>query len=706
MKKIERNLSEIVVTARKPLIETRPDKTIINVDASISNNGATAMEILEKSPGITVDKDGNISLRGKPGVMIMLDGKPTYLNGQDLTNLLKSMPAGTIDQIEIMTNPSAKYEASGNSGIINIKTKKNKQKGFNGSINLAYGQGIYAKTNNSITLNYRTGKFNVFSTISGNYRKDFQNIYIQRKYLNPDQSLNAIFQQNSFLPQEQQNYNAKLGVDFYASKKTTFGIVLTGITTPQTTDGINTSYLKDNMNVLDSIVVSTSKEKSKWRNGGINLNYTHEFDSTGRELSANLDYLNYNSEQEQHFSNITYMPDMAPIDSDYLYGQLPSQINIYSAKIDYTHPLKNGIKIESGLKSSYVSTNNVADYFNIVNNINEPDYTKTNTFQYKENINAAYINLNKQIKKWDLQAGLRLENTNYQGHQFGNPQHQDSLFKQSYTSLFPTLFTSYQANKKNQFTFSYGRRINRPDYEDLNPFLFFIDKYTYGSGNPFLKPSFANVLEVSHTYNQFLTTTLNYTYTKDLFTETFQQKDYTTIIQQGNFGTVNNVTLSETAQIPVTKWWTSVVYAEVNYNSYKGLLYGDYVNVDADNFLININNQFTFSKGWSAELSGFYRTKGIEGQILIDPLGELNIGVQKKVLKDKGSVKLNVRDILNTHHVTGNINFQNTEAYFNQNSDNRIITLGFNYRFGKIANAVKRKTGGATDEQNRVKGSN
>ncbi|MEO6550770.1 MAG: outer membrane beta-barrel protein [Ferruginibacter sp.] len=704
---IDKSLKEVTITSKKLLIERKIDRTVVNVDAAISNEGSTALEVLEKSPGVTVDKDGNISLKGKQGVMVMLDGKPSYLTGPELANMLRSMPSSNLDQIEIMTNPSAKYDAAGNSGIINIKTKKNKQKGFNGSVNLAYGQGVFEKTNNSLNLNYRNGKFNIFGNISGNYRENFNTLTIRRKYKNEDQSLNAIFEQTSNEMRFNNNYNAKIGADFYATKKTTFGFVVTGFTTPSNQVANNTSYLKSNTGVIDSIVTAASSEKSSWKNGAVNLNFRHQFDSTGREISADFDYLTYNSHKDQNFTNTSYTPDWITKNQDKLMGELPSLINIYTGKIDYTHPLKNGLKIESGLKTSFVETDNTAGYYNIIGGAKMADYEKTNQFVYKENINAAYLNMNKQIKKWGLQGGLRLENTNYNGRQFGNPQRQDSAFKKSYTGLFPTMFVSYAASEKNQFGFSYGRRINRPDYEDLNPFLFFLDKYTYGSGNPFLKPSYAHTFELSHTFRQLFTTTINYSDTKDLFSETFEQKGYATIVKQGNFGSAKNASISENAQIGVTKWWTSIIYSEYNYSHYTGLLNGENINIKAGNFLVNVNNQFKLKKGWSAELSGFYRTSGIEGQIIIRPMGQLNAGVQKQILKNKGTLKLNVRDMLYTMTATGDIKFQRTEAYFRNKRDSRIATISFGYRFGKpIKGVEKRKTGGAGTEQNRVKGGN
>jgi iron complex outermembrane receptor protein len=704
---VDKDLKDVTVISKKAFIERKIDKTVVNVDASVTNAGSTAMDVLEKSPGVTVDKDGNISLKGKQGVMIMLDGKPSFLSGAELANLLRNMSAANLDQIEIMTNPSAKYDAAGNSGIINIKTKKNKQKGMNGSLTLGYGQGVYAKTNNSLNLNYRNGKFNIFSTLSVNQRKNYQHLDIKRVYKNMDQSVTAIFDQNARMLHNNGSNSAKIGVDYYASKKTTIGFVVSGFINPEKQTNLNTSYLKNGFGIVDSVAVSTGSEDGSWKNGAINFNLRHQFDSTGREFTMDIDYMDYNATKTQPFSNIIYLPNGTVSNSNQLVGELPSVIKIYSAKADYTHPVKNIVKIETGIKTSFVNTDNTAGYFNIINDVKHPDYEKSNRFRYKENINAAYFNASKEIKKWGFQAGLRLENTNYSGNQFGNPQRTDSSFTKSYVGLFPTMFVSYNANEKNQFSFSYGRRINRPAYEDLNPFMFYLDKYTYGEGNPFLRPSYANVLEMSHTFQQWLTTTVNYSHTKDLFSEIFEPRGYATVIKQGNLASADNASISVSAQKPLTKIWTLIVYSEANYSQYKGLTFGNSEKRTGNTYLVNINNQFKFNKGWSAELSGFYRTKGIEGQVSINPLSQVNAGVQKEILKKKGTLKLNIRDAFFSMVQNGKLDILNTDASFHQYGDSRVVSLNFTYRFGKSIKGVqKRKTGGAGDEQNRIKGVN
>lgn len=708
-----KEMEAVTVVHRKAFIEQKIDKTVVNVDAAVTNVGATALEVLEKSPGVMVDKDGNISLKGKQSVMVMMDGRPTYLTGEQLANLLKSMPASSIDQIELVTNPSAKYDAAGNSGIINIKTKKNKQKGFNGTLTLNYGQGAYWKTNNSLNLNYRTGKFNFFANGGYSIWNSFQELNINRKFSDANsKELNAIFEQTSFMKNENKNYNMKIGADYYLSKKTTLGLVLNGNFSPEKQNGLNTSYMMNSSSQTDSIITATSSNRDLWKNRSVNVNMRHQFDSTGKELTADLDYITYGSNSEQLFVNTIYDPNWTAKSVENLRGRLPIDIDIYSAKLDYTQPLKKGAKMEAGLKTSIVNTTNVAGYTNLTDGSWAPDYDKSNNFDYKENILAGYLNYNRQIKKFGIQAGLRYEHTSYEGFQFGNPQRADSSFKRSYGSLFPTLFVSYAANDKNQLAMSYGRRIDRPAYQDLNPFLFFLDKYTYGRGNPYLQPQFTHNIEFTHTYNSFLTTTLNYSYTKDFFSETFSQgnpqfnePEYATIVRQGNIGSRQNAGVSVSAQIPVQKWWTAILYINYNYSQFKGELNNETIDVAAGTLMTNINNQFKFKKGWSAELSGWYRSKGVEGQILIDPMGAAAAGVSKQILKSKGTLKLNVRDMFYTQKVKGTINFQTTNASFMNLRDTRVVNLSFVYRFGKPIKGTqpRRKIGGANDEQNRVK---
>ncbi len=704
-----KDLQGVTVSTKKPFIEQKLDKTVINVDASPSNAGTSVLDLLEKSPGIAVDKDGNISLKGKQGVMIMLDGKPTYLGGQDLTNMLKNMASSNLEQIEIMTNPPAKYDASGNSGVINIKTKKNKMHGFNGSLTTGYSQGVYPKTNNSINLNYRSAKFNYFGNASHNYNKGFGELLIMRNFRDMNTGdLLAIFDQKASSARNYNNYNYKAGFDYFLNKKTTLGVVVNGFINTGTELTDNTTLIKDNNGGLVTRTTALNDVTVDFHNIGANFNLRHVFDSTGRELTSDVDYIHYVSGNSQYLSNHFFDNTGNKKGTDELLrGLLPASINIYSAKADYTQPLKGQAKLEAGLKSSYVETDNDAQYANWNGTVYMTDAGRSNHFLYKENINAAYVNFNKQFsKQWSAQLGLRAENTNMKGNQLSTGQ----SFSRDYTQVFPTVYIGYAPSDKNQFAISYGRRIDRPNYQDLNPFFYFLDKYTYQVGNPYLNPQFSHNIELNHTYKGFLTTSLNYSNTNDMIQDVLEQVDstHTTFVKKSNIAKRQNLGMSVSLGLPVTKWWRTNIYVNGFYNKYNGVVNGGYLAIEGSTFMTNIANQFTFKNGWGAEVSGFYRTKGLEGVIVPQAMGSLNLALSKQVLHNKGSVKLAVRDVLYTQQFNGYSKYQNIDVTIHQHRDSRVYNLSFTYRFGKGKPIQQqRRRGSAGDEQNRVQsGSN
>ena len=702
---LAKSLGGVTVTARKPLIEQKVDRTVLNVDASATNVGTSAMEVLEKSPGVSVDKDGNISLKGKQGVQVYIDGRPSYLSGTDLANYLRSLSSSQLDQIEIMTNPPAKYDAAGNSGIINIKTKKTKQFGYSGSISSTYSQGKYAKFNESFNFNYRKNKINFFTTLGYNNRKNFQELNIQRKFLESStKEIISHYDQVSKMRDNGESFNGKLGLDFYATKKTTFGAVVTGFYNPGTFGNRSDVLISDPNRVLLSQTLASANNERKWKNLSGNLNFRHAFDSSGRELTADLDYITYSSTNRQDLVNAYYNANGIPtIKADTLLGNLPQDINIYSAKMDYLHPLKKGAKFEAGVKTSFVRTDNNAVYDSVNYGIKVRDIGRSNHFIYEENVNAAYVNFSRPIsKKIFGQLGLRVENTNTKGKQITTNQQ----FERNYTQLFPTAFVQYKINEKHTLGLNYGRRIERPDYEDLNPFILFLDRYTFQQGNPNLKPQFAHNVELTHTFKGFLNTTLNYTNTTDIINDVLEQdaNKNETVIRKQNIARQRQYGISVSAGGQVTKWWTGNVYANVFNNLFKGVVNGDNVEIGATAAQFNVSNQFKFAKTWSAELGGFYTTGGADGVFRIRDFGMLNMGISKQVLKGKGTIRLNVRDMLYTQKIRGDIRYSNIDASFQQRRDSRQVAVGFTYRFNKgKVNAQKRKTGGASEEQNRVK---
>lgn len=708
---VGQNLKEVVITREKPFIERKIDRTVINVSNSITSAGSNALEVLEKSPGVTVDKDGKISLKGKDGVMVMMDGRPTYLNAQELSNLLKNMPASGIEQIEIMTNPSAKYDASGNSGVINIKTVKNKIKGTNGSISLSGSQSKNTRTSNSLNLNYRNGQINLFGNYSFSLWQNEQNMNLTRKFRNQtSKEIETIFDQQSQQKYFSPSHNVKIGMDFYASKKTTLGFVLTGYYSPETGDGLNTTYLKNKLNNTDSIVVSSTHSKESNKNLSANLNLRHQFDSTGKDFTLDLDFVTYDKRQDNSLTSDYLNPDYSKKrPSNILIGALPSKIKIYSLKADFTFPLSATTKLETGVKSSYVTTDNDAVYHIDKGSGSVLDYSKTNHFLYDENINAAYINFNTQVKKWGFQLGLRAENTNAKGKQFGNPTQPDSSFTKNYVNLFPTAYVTYQLNEKNTFSANFGRRVDRPNYADLNPFIYFLDEFTYNVGNTLLQPQFTNNFELSHTYSGFLTTTINYSKTKNAFSDVIKQitSERKTFQTKENIATKTNYGISVSAGFPLASFWNANIYTNLTNNHFKGELNGGMLDVENWLFFANMNHQFKLGKGWNAELSGFYRGKGIEGQIVVGELWRMDAGIQKQILDKKGTLKLSVRDIFNSMNtIDARVNYQDIDLNLSNKRESRFVSLTFAYRFGKPLKTPQRKVGGASDELKRIQTSN
>ncbi len=706
--KTAEKLDEVTVVAKIPVIERKIDRTVVNVEAMISSAGNNALELLEKSPGVMVNQNGTIMLKGKPGVLIYIDDKPTYLGGDALTNYLKSLPAATISQIEIMTNPPAKYDAAGNVGIINIITKKSKLKGFNASFSVNYGQGRYLKSSNNFNFNYRNNKVNVFGTLNGGRGLYFNDLYINRTYQNEDLSVKSHFNQNTKAFSTNNFGGLKLGVDFYATKKTTLGLTTNGWLTRSIDKSRNISLLSDASNTPTMTVIADNGETSDFKSGSLNFNLRHKFDSTGKMITVDLDYVRYGTLSDQSYLNNTYAPDGSLVLTDRLDGDLPATIDIYAFKTDYTHPLKKEGKFEAGFKASYTSIDNLVNYYTTVGGISTADYDKSNHFKYNEVINAAYLNFSRSYKRFAFQTGLRSEGTISAGNQLGNPVKPTARFNRDYLSVFPTAYLTYNLDsaENNQLAFSYGRRIDRPYYQDLNPFVRPLDKFTFYSGNPLLRPMFSQNMTFTYSYKSIFSTSLSYNRTKNEINETIEIDTNSLYFSRpGNIGQSQVLSLSVNATIPVGKWLSSNIYSEVTNTQYKSKLYTQQLNSKGTYFYIGINNAIQLSKGWSAEVSGYYITRVTSAQFTLLEHGQLTLGAQKKILKDKGSIKLSIRDVFYTELNRGIINnLRLTEADYSNRWDTRAVFVTFSYSFGKpFVTQPKHEGSGSESEQQRVK---
>ena len=706
------SMTGVTVVSKRPLIENKIDKTVVNVDASPTNTGLSAMEVLEKSPGVTIDNNDNISVKGKSGVIILIDGKQTYLSGADLANYLKNLSANQLDQIEIMTQPSAKYDASGNSGIINIKTKKNKNNGFNGNFSTSAIFANYFKNTNNVTFNWRKNKLNLFGNYGYSHWEGFNDISISRQFrTTAADNFNRYFSQSTYGKFFGEPQSFKLGADYTVNKRTTVGLVVSGSIDKRQFTSEGKSLIYDSLKNFVSYNVANSQNKDPWTNVGFNGNLRQLIGKKGGELTVDLDYILYRTKGRQYSDNYLYDNNNVLLENPYLLkGYLPAKIDIYSFKTDYSQPLKGNVKLEAGLKSSYVKTDNDAQYtyYNKAIDSWDIDQSRSNHFIYEENINAAYVNVNKQIKKWGLQLGLRAEQTMAKGKQYL----QNSSFSLNYTKLFPTTYVSYQLNDNNTFGLSYGRRIDRPGYQDLNPFQYLLDKYTYRQGNPDLQPQFSHNIELSYNYKGQLNVSANYTTISGIINDvlhTYKTGDnYTTYQTKENLADSKNFGLSINWNYPVNKWWTTNISTNIFNNQYSGLLANNgknqVISVSASSFAINASNQFKFNKGWTGEVSGFYQGKNLVSSVIVArPMGMFAFGAGKTVLKAKGTIRLNVRDPFWLQKFRG---YTELDAFYTQIQskwDNRRYIISFNYRFGKtLQQQNRRHNAGSQDEQNRV----
>jgi iron complex outermembrane recepter protein len=716
LQQASKDMNAVVVTAKKPFVETKLDKTIVNVDASPTSAGATAMDMLEKSPGVSVDNDGNISLRGKQGVIVMVDGKPTYLSATDLANMLKNMPASALDQIEIMTNPSSKYDASGNSGIINIRTKKGKNNGFNGSLQLGATSGIFKqdgvtyftpKSQNSFNFNYKKNKINFFGSYNPNFFRGRGGLMINSKRLDPQNGdLLGYNDQETKFKFGNFNQSLKLGVDWYANKKNVFGVVASGFLFNGHPTPVTIANISDVNRDLESQLITQATNKNRFENFTGNFNWKHTYDSTGKEITADFDYVKYYQLSRQTLSTDIYDGAFQKNGHTELQGRIPANINIYSFKSDYTKPFKNG-RVEAGVKASFVKNDNLVDYQNRYNNTGNwlHDDIRSNHFIYEENINAAYVNVNRQIKKWTLQGGLRVENTIAKGNQVTT----HITFKRNLTDLFPTAFASFELNKKNTLSLSYGRRINRPNYQDLNPFIFFLDTLSFRKGNPNLKPQYTNNIELTHAFKGKFITTLSYNNTRDVISQIIRLDakggGNVRSLMPDNVAKLKNMSVSVTIPVTVAKWWNLNLFSTVYSNHYTGVY--DTINIDQayTSFMVNLTNSFTIAKGFTAEVSGFYRYKSLQELTQTEPIYQMSIGFQKQVMKGKGGLRLNVRDPFAWQHFTGLNEYGYVYMKFRNRFDSRQVTATFTLRFGKqTQQPQRRRNGSSQEEQSRVGG--
>lgn len=690
----------VLVQAKKKFIEIQADKTVLNIENSLVAVGNSAFELIKKAPAVTTDKDDNLKLKGSIAA-IYVDGKPFYLSGDQLTQYLKNLQADAISKIEIIGNPGSKYDAAGLTGIINIRLKKNKQFGTNGSYTLGGGYGRYPKFNNSLALNHRNRFVNIFGDGYLSYSNSFNKL-----------TYNSIVVNNNLLTyQDRDNYwhpktiwnSFKVGADFNVSKKTIIGILIKGNGEHEKSITDNHTLFNDqNRQLLNSIVTQRDYDM-KTKSISYNINLKTTLDSLGSELGFDADYVTFNrAAVDYNYNNFLDAANNSYRNPYTFRNESPADIFIKTAKIDFTKVYTAGLKFETGAKASDVENKN---YLNVdsLNNSNAwvKDNNRSNTFIYKERIVAGYLNFTKDWKKISIQMGARLENTRYSGNSITLNQVKDS----SYTNLFPSAFFTFRQNAKNTWNVSYSRRINRPSYQSLNPFVNFIDPYTQFEGNPNLKPSFTQSFEVKHSYNDFLYSTLSYSYTKAQSTNVILQDKASGRIKNitANVGNSSYIGFNISAGIPVCKWWnmdnnvslsggnSRSTYPEYTFNQ-------NFFSVD-----LGTENTFMLPQKIKIQTSAYYSTPYRDGITRVRASYIVSAGIQKLLWNNKGFIRLNFNNIIGpsayrARYLSDNLNIK----WINQ-WEGRRMSLSLNYKFGNTnVKASRQRSSASQEEKNRV----
>ncbi|PRY04269.1 outer membrane receptor protein involved in Fe transport [Pontibacter ummariensis] len=695
-------LREVTVQAMRPTVISHADKMVVNVEGTAMAAGATAFEVLTKSPGVWVDQDGNIKLNGKAGVQIMIDGRKAYLTGKELQNLLQSMSADNMKDLEIVTNPSAKYEAEGASGIININLKKNTAGGMNGSVHAGYQYSELHGYTAGTDLNYKQGKWSSFVNLDvaerTNYRtNDMQRIYLEKQGLKLSQYV--VEKGTRFIPA------LRFGTDYSLNSKHSVGF-LANASFYNTEGRINTNaYLRGSQPENDLYIKADNHAETEYDNTTFNLHYLGRLDSLGTTLSADLDYVRLASKDESRFLNkYDSLGNNSPVMIDLLTTENPSNYDIYAARADFTKPLGKGRKLELGAKASRVVSDNELKFYQSTDGKKVLDNSRSNHFIYKENIYAAYANFSASLSdKWNLQGGLRAEQTITNG----KSETLDERTKKSYLDLFPSLFLQQNVNENYQISYSYSRRISRPRYSALNPFVFYLDPYSVVLGNPGLKPQYTHSFTVTQTLQQRYNMVLDYAVTKDYIIEVPAKtsSDEVTLFQQQNVDDMQSASATLVAPVRVSARWEMNNSATVLYQDFAQRRGDQVLKNEQATFIAQSNHNVQLPAGVRMEVNAGYRGPVAYGLYELHSNWWVDAGLKRSFLSDKLDLSLNVTDIFRSKKIEGVTQVEGYAISAEQYQGTQSFRFNLRYRFNKGEKVDTKKRNVNLDEVNRAGGS-
>lgn len=689
-------LAAFNVTEERVMVEVKPDRTIFNVQGTINSTGSNAISLLRKAPAVTVDNQDNIIVLGRSGVRVYIDGKVLPLSGDDLSNYLKNLPADQIDRIEIITNPGAKYEAEGNAGIIDIRLKKDKSMGANGSLSATYTQGELSRYNINGSGNYRNKKMNVFGSLGYNVNDNFFNIVSINNQ-------NGLFMDEINDTKNNRNiYNYRIGTDFFLHENHTIGFLAGGRNATGEEISFNRIAISNQQttSIVDSILIANNRGNNTSSQNTYNINYRF-YTKKGESLNIDLDYGKYQNTNERYQPNTYYNAAEDSILTEVINQfNTPINIDIYTAKLDYEKNIGKG-KLGIGGKYSKVETNNTFEVFDVVNDILAIDDSRSNIFDYDENVYAGYLSFSHPLgKKWNVIAGLRAEQTDAVGVLTPFDQNlQEPPVNLEYLSWFPSAGLTWKVSKKQSLNLNYGRRINRPDYNVLNPFRSQLSELSISKGNPFLKPEIVNNYELGYTLNYKYNFKVAYSQTDDKITRLIGPDPVDSraaFISYDNLATETVTSFNASLPFKVSKWWDAFLNLSASYIDNQAD-YGNGAVVDVQNFNYMIFQQHTFKlfKGFKGEVSGYYSGPGVWGGVYkYEANWSIGAGIQKEFLKKKLKARLNVNNITNRFMFKGGSEFDGLISTSSGRMDMRFVSLSLSYNFGnQNVKSRKRKTG-------------
>lgn len=685
----------VTAAAQKPLITMSADKMTLNVAQSSVAAGGNAYDVILRAPGV-VDQNGTLSLSGKT-VNVLIDGRPVHLSGEQLKIMLTNMPANGISKVDVISNPSAKYDAQGAS-IINIIMAKNQNYGMNGIFTQGIGTGKYLRANSGLSLNYRNKNINVYG--SYDYMRNKTYIHTQStRILDAD----AHILTDEYELRNKNNHAYKLGFDYDINKKSTVGILVKGFTNLQDRTVTNTAVVDHLKTNTDSSSVVHTNGNTRFFNPSVNIYYKTTFDTAGKkELTLNADYFNYNKQWSDDFITRYYNASGAEYLLPFiLMNNSPADNNILSFTADYSHTNRFG-KWEAGIKTAFTKTDNDVLWQQLVNNNWSVDAGKTNHFIYRENINAAYLTLAKTIKKFSLQMGVRLEQTNTEGTSITLNQ----VNKNNYTNLFPNVSVAYALSAKHQLNISYRKSIQRFGFDYVNPFVIYQNQYAYTQGNPNIQPMTLHSIDLGHSFNYKLFIKLGYTRINNVLGPVYRQDPANNAIisSYGNLSASNIFRATVTSVKSFFKGkWGSINTVGAFYAKYNTASSGAGQENAKVTAFISSNNTITLPKKIKAEITGFYFSPIAVGVYQQKAIYTVSAGLSRPILDSKGTLALNVSDIFNSQRTKNDVITQGVNMNYNNKPETRFVNMVFTYRFGnnKVKASKVRKTGNE-DEKSRV----